>query len=168
MEIFGIIIFILLSLLGLLLICLGFAGTFGIWLGSLIYASTTHFEKIDWKILILLLGLAILGELAENLLGVLGVKKTGASGKSSLAVLAGGMIGAIVGGIFAPIIGSLLGVIIGDCLAPVIVEYTQRKEWSASFKAGLGALLGRMGGSLLKLILAWVMIIIVLCQIFSG
>ena len=165
MEILGLILFILFSLIGLVLIALGFAGTFSIWLGSLIYASTNHFENIGWEILLLLLGLAIAGEVVEATLGALGAKKFGASRRSSLSVLVGGMLGGIVGGVFAPIIGSLVGVIIGGCLAPVIVEYAQQKEWPASFKAGLGALLGRMGGSLLKLLLAWVMIVIVIFRI---
>jgi uncharacterized protein YqgC (DUF456 family) len=165
MEIFGFILFILFAILGIILVFLGMAGTASILIGSLIYATTTHFQKMSWKILLLLLGLTILGELIEYISSVLGAKKFGASGKSSLAVLFGGLVGGIIGGLFMPLLGSIFGAILGGCLTPIIMEYKSRKEWLPSFKAGLGVLVGRMGGTLLKLVIAGMMIAITLIHI---
>jgi uncharacterized protein YqgC (DUF456 family) len=165
MEITGLVIFIILALLGIVLIFLGMAGTASIFIGSFIYAAVTKFQKISWKLLLFLLFLAVLSELIEQILSALGAKKFGASGKSSLSVLVGGLIGGILGGMVFPIVGSLIGVILGGCLAPIIVEYHHRKELKPSLRAGLGSLVGRMGGALLKLVIAGVMIAVILTHI---
>ncbi|HIE44558.1 MAG TPA: DUF456 domain-containing protein [Candidatus Omnitrophica bacterium] len=166
MEILGFILFVLFAIAGIILIFLGMAGTISIFLGSVIYAAFTHFDKVTWRLLLFFLFLVIAGELAENVLSMLGAKKFGASGKSSLAVLIGGLIGGIAGGLFSPIVGSIFGVLIGGCIAPIIAEYSGRKEWLPSLKAGLGALVGRVGGTLLKLALAGIMIVVTLVCIF--
>lgn len=166
MEITGLVIFIILALLGIVLIFLGLAGTASIFVGSFIYAAITHFQKISWKLLLFLLFLAVLSELIEQILSALGAKKFGASGKSSIAVLVGGLVGGISGGVVVPILGSIIGAVLGGCLAPIIVEYHNRKELQPSLRAGLGSLVGRMGGALLKLVIAGVMIAITLTHIF--
>jgi uncharacterized protein len=166
MEVIGIILFVLFSAAGVLLIFLGTPGTLSILAGCFSYAILTGFSSVDWKMLLILSLMSVFAESSDNILSMLGAKKSGASGRSTWAVLIGSVAGGILGGLAAPVIGSLIGAFIGGVSAPIIMEYMRRKELYPAIKAGVGALLGRLGGILLKFLIAIVMIAIVLTKIF--
>jgi uncharacterized protein len=165
-EIAGIIIFSFFSLIGIILIVLGLPGTFSILAGTFSYALLTDFRLIGWKLLLILLFMSAFAELVDNLLSMLGAKKSGASRGSTWAVLMGGIAGATFGGLLAPVIGSLIGAFIGGAVAPIIMEYLHCKRFYPALRAGMGALIGRLGGILLKFLISVGMIVIVLINIF--
>lgn len=166
MEIAGTVIFVILSLAGVLLIIAGVPGTLFILAGSFIYALLTKFASLDWKMLAVLLLMSIFAETADNIMSMLGAKKAGASGPSSWAVLAGSIAGAVIGGMFFPLAGSLIGAFAGGASAPIIMEYLRRRNLQSAVKAGMGALAGRMGGILIKILISLAMIITASVKIF--
>ena len=166
MEIAGILLFIVFSVAGIALIFLSIPGTFIILAGIFLYALMTAFSRVSWKLLFLFLLMSILAESADNLLAMLGAKKSGASKAGAWAVLAGSIAGAFAGGIIVPVIGSIIGAFIGGAAAPFAVEYFKSKNLRHSLKAGMGSLAGRFGGMLLKFLIALIMIGIATARIF--
>ncbi len=166
MEIAGILIFVVLSLAGVLLIVLGVPGTLFILAGSFVYALLTKFTALGWKTLVVLLIMSLFAETADNIMSMLGAKKAGASGTSSWSVLAGSIAGAVIGGMFLPVVGSLIGALAGGTAAPIIAEYLRRRNLQSAIKAGMGALTGRIGGILIKIMVSIGMIITASVKIF--
>jgi uncharacterized protein YqgC (DUF456 family) len=99
-------------------------------------------------------GLVAIGSIIiENLASAAGAKAFG-SGKA-------GMIGSIVGAIVGVIFFSIIGLIIGTFIGAVIFEMIfNKKEIKDASKAGAGALLGCLGGSVFKFILSVMLIIL--------
>ena len=166
MEIAGIVLFITFSVAGIAIIFLSMPGTFVIMAGIFLYALITGFSSMGWKLLLLFLLMSAFAESADNLLAMLGAKKSGASKSSTWAVLAGSIAGAFAGGIIAPVAGSIIGAFIGGAAAPFAVEYLKSKNLQHSMKAGMGSLAGRLGGILLKFIIALIMIGMAAARIF--
>jgi len=166
MEIAGIVLFITFSVAGIAIIFLSMPGTFVILAGIFLYALMTGFNSVSWKLLLLFLLMSVFAESADNLLAMLGAKKSGASKSSTWAVLAGSIAGAFAGGIIAPVAGSIIGAFIGGAAAPFAVEYLKSKNLRHSMKAGMGSLAGRLGGMLLKFLIALIMIGMAAARIF--
>jgi uncharacterized protein len=166
MEITGIILFFVFSIAGIVLIFLSMPGTVGILAGSFLYALLTGFKTVGWKLLGIFFIMTVAAELSDNLLSMLGARKSGASNASTWAVLAGGMVGAVIGNTAVPVIGAFIGAFLVGAAAPVLLEFSRRKEWKPALKAGIGALAGRLGGILVKFLIAGVMIGVTLIKIF--
>ncbi|MBN1446270.1 MAG: DUF456 domain-containing protein [Candidatus Omnitrophica bacterium] len=166
MEIAGTVLFILFSFVGIAVIFLSLPGTFIILAGALLYAFLTHFGPVGRNLILVLFFMAVLAESADNILAMLGAKKTGASRESIVAVFIGSIAGAAAGGMIVPVIGSLAGAFVGGAAAPFAVEYFRQKNLKRAFRAGMGSLTGRAGGILLKFIIAVGMVVIVLKKIF--
>lgn len=116
-------------------------------------------QAIGLWTLLSLLGLATLGEILEFIAGAAGAKKAGGSAKGALAAIVGGVIGAIVGTfvIPIPILGSLLGAAAGAGLGAGGIELAGGKSMESSVRIGMGAGVGRLLGTLYKLIVGVVM-----------
>ena len=166
MEIAGIVLFITFSVAGIAIIFLSMPGTFVIMAGIFLYALITGFSSMGWKLLVLFLLMSAFAESTDNLLAMLGAIKSGASKASTWAVLAGSIAGAFAGGIIVPVIGSLIGALIAGTAAPFAAEYFKSKNLRHSLKAGMGSLEGRLGGMLLKFLIALIMIGMAAARIF--
>lgn len=99
MEIAGIVLFITFSVAGIAIIFLSMPGTFVIMAGIFLYALISGFSSMGWKLLLLFLLMSAFAEPADNLLAMLGARKSGASKASTWAVLAGSIAGAFAGGV---------------------------------------------------------------------
>ncbi|MBD3293234.1 MAG: DUF456 family protein [Armatimonadia bacterium] len=181
------------KLLYLLVLPAAVAGTlFGMPGGVLVLADGVVFSAFHgwatppWWVLLILLMIAVLAELAENVLSFAGVKRTGASNTTGVWVMVGGFAGAIVGGLLAPVLSSVgalagpVGWVILSIVPPIGLgmlggfiggyqyELKQGKSPEEAKKAGWGALLGRMAGSFTKAMLVAVMAAVLLISTWGA
>jgi len=139
-----------LVLAGLLAIVLGLGGNFillGLALATAWIGGFHHLGLVLWFVL---LGLAVLGEVVESLLGVATARGFGASRWGMLGTFVGGIAGAAAGTAWLPVIGSLIGAFVGAFAGAFAGEMLSGRETRDSARAGLGAFLGRVGATVFK------------------
>jgi len=147
-----------LVLAGLLAIVLGLGGNF-ILLGlSLVTAWVGGFHYLTLWVWLVLLGLAVLGEVVESLLGVAAARGFGASRWGMLGAFVGGIAGAAIGTAWLPVIGSLIGAFAGAFAGAFVAEMLAGRSASESTRAGVGAFLGRMGATVFKIAVGGVIV----------
>jgi len=154
-------------LFGVIVLCglaLDLVGLFGNWLilgavaGVWLLPGFDHFGL--WPVLIML-GLAVVGEVLETLLAGYGAHKFGGSKGASVAALVGCIAGAIFGTPLFPVIGTLIGACAGAFIAAALWEYIRmEKQAGAAAWTGLGATLGKVGGLVAKLMCGLVMLLV--------
>jgi len=164
-EITLLIVLLILCIFGLLITLIGLPGTWIIPIMALIYKILPLPVTISWKLILILTGLAIFGEILEYYIGAMSASKAGATKWGVAGAMVGGIIGAIIG---VPIflIGSLVGLFIGAFLGAFIVEFFIKEDVEKAIKAGIGAFKGRLGAIMVKELLGVVMIIILIISSF--
>jgi hypothetical protein len=136
---------------GLLLDLVGLFGNWvilvaivGLWLAT----GLTHFGLMG---LLVMLALAIIGEVLEFALAGYGARRFGGSKGSMVAALVGCLAGAVLGTPWFPIVGTLLGACLGAFGGAALYEYLQHEKTAGeSFRTGFGAALGKIGGLFAK------------------
>jgi uncharacterized protein YqgC (DUF456 family) len=131
-----------------------------------------HRLDIGWVVVIVVLGLAILGEIIEFLAGAAGVAQTGGSRRGAVLALVGSVMGGILGifvGLPIPLIGSMLAALLfgglGALAGAMIGETWAGRNLEDSLRVGHGAFWGRLLGTLGKILLGSVMIAVVIAAI---
>src|SRR3989441_12650534 len=102
-----------LGLAGLALIPLGLPGLWVMVGGILAYGWLTGFRSVGLATIVIVLGIAFLGEIIDNWLGFRFAKRSGGSNRSGWGALIGGLVRAVVGVPIA-IIGRVIGAFIGS------------------------------------------------------
>jgi hypothetical protein len=149
-EIILSVVSVVLMLAGLVGIVLPFLpGIHLVWLGFFIYASVTGFETISLLVTMVFLGLTLALTLLDVLAPLWGAKKYRAS--------KWGILGAFLGTIIGVFIFNVLGVIIGPFLGALAGELLAGKDRKQAFQSALGAFVGFLAGTLVKLALALAM-----------
>ena len=152
----GVIVFFVVQVIALCLIPLGLPGT---WL-QVVAAGV-----VAWAVgqplggLLVLLALAIAGEVAETLSGQWGTRRYGGSRRAAWGALLGGFAGLFVG-LPVPIVGSLVTSFIGTFVGAMVGEMWDRGAGVADLRVGVGALLGRALGVGVKLGVAFLIAIL--------
>ena len=180
----GIVVFILVLVIGVLATLLGLPGTVLILIDAFIYSAIHSIARPSWWMLLVLLGISVVAETSDGILSMLGVKKFGGTGRTSLWALAGGVVGAIIGANLSPLLGligltgGVAGVLFGVLLPPIACavlggylaaywyELRQGRPPAEARQAGWGALLGRLAGNLTKAVLGSVMVALILWTAF--
>lgn len=105
--------------------------------------------------LIVLVVLALVGELLEFLAGFAGARRSGSSWWGSLAGIGGAMVGAVAGTMLIPLplVGTLMGAGIGAFAGTAIVERHRGQGVHESLKRGAGASVGQLLGIFGKLLM---------------
>ncbi len=155
----------------LVLDVLGLFGNWVIFIGITTAGAVTGFDLYPWWILIILLLLAIVGEVLEALSGWMGARHIGGSSVGVLPPLIGALGGAVLGTIVIPIpiIGSLIGAFVGVFVGVFLYENQKhRRDVQASAMAGLGATVGRIGGAAAKVCIGILMIATFLCGVWFA
>lgn len=145
------------AIIGAVLLLAGFLGVFlpvlpGVplaWLGLLIYAVGTGFERVSQLTIIVFGGLAALTVVLDLLAPVLGSQRYKASFAGILGTFLGFIFGALLLGFWGAIFGPILGAFLGEVLAG-------RRPGQAAGPA-LGAFVGFCVGTLIKSVLVLVM-----------
>jgi uncharacterized protein YqgC (DUF456 family) len=141
---------------GLAAVVLGLSGNF-ILLGlALLVAWIGKFQHLGLVTWLVLLGLAILGEVVEAVLGILVARGFGASRWGMIGTFAGGLVGAAVGTAWIPLLGSLLGAFAGAFVGAFAGEILGGRRARESAWAGTGAFLGRVAATAIKLVIGGV------------
>jgi uncharacterized protein YqgC (DUF456 family) len=127
---------------------------------------------IDWPIVAVVAGLALIGEILEFTASAAGVKKVGGSRRGAVFALAGSMIGAVVGmfvGIPIPIVGSIIAAIVfaglGALVGAMLGEMQGGRTWNASLSVGKAAFWGRLYGTLAKVVVGALMAIVAIAAV---
>jgi len=155
-----------LLLVASLLVYLGLGGNFILVGLALAHALITGFDPIGWTLLGVLLGIALLGELIEFILGNFYVLKKGASGRGTAGGFVGGLLGALAGNSILPVAGAVLGSFVGAFAGCVLGEYWHRQRLEPSLRVGTHAFVGRLLAILVKHALGLVMVFLVLRATF--
>ena len=161
----GIFFFILILVVGLLALVFGIPGTWIILADAAFYGWITHFRAVTGKILLVLLALAICGELLEFSLSFFGLKRLKPSRGVIIISLLCGFVTAIL---MAPLffgLGAILGALIGTFGGAFFVEYLTEKHLNHAARIGWGALIGRLAGFFSKFAIASAMIVIILTNL---
>lgn len=152
MHLLSLVLFLAISLVGLLLIPIGVPGTFIVVAASGLVGIMTGWEVVNLSLFLIFLGLAVFGEVGDYLFSIASGKKYGATKQS----LAGSFVGAIVGSILGlplPLIGNLLGAFLGAFVGAFFIEFVMGSDLSQALKSGVGVLFGKLFGSIVKVVI---------------
>jgi len=110
--------------------------------GAAVLVTADGVVPADLKLLALLALIALAAEGLSYLAGVLGARKGGASLK--------GMAGAVLGALVGLFVLQPFGIFIGPPMGAVLGEMWAGRHGQDAIRAGLGALVGVLGGVVLK------------------
>jgi uncharacterized protein len=167
LEIAGLTVFIIVLFLGVFSTVFGFPGTIIILIDALIYALVTGFDKIGFKVLIVLMILSVLAEALDFGLSMAGAERFGATRRGAWASLIGGIIGAAVMSPFFYGLGVLAGAFIGGFSGVFIIEMIRQREFKPALRASYGSILGRVAAIISKGLVSLIMVIIILLSVYS-
>lgn len=137
------------------------------WLGP-----QTGILQIQWKTVVVLVVLAVVGEILEFATGVVGTRRAGGSKRSAVYSLVGSLIGAIGGatvGIPIPVVGSAIGAVVGGAVGAfggaAYAEHSLGLGTDQSMKVGKAAFWGRLLGTGAKTLIGSIMVIVTLVAV---
>jgi uncharacterized protein len=124
--------------------------------GIVLGAWLDDFTRVKWWVVMIVSILAVLAWVTDYLATVMGAKKAGAS---KLAIV-GAALGTIAG-----IFMGLVGVLFMPFIGAVIGEYIAQKNTKQAAKVGFATWLGLIVGTIVKLVLVFMMIGIFLASL---
>lgn len=118
-------------------------------------------DTLSTGTLVALIGLALLGELLEFIAGAAGMAK-GGSKRGALLAIVGAMVGGIVGtaAIPIPIVGTIVMAAAGAMAGAVAGEIWKGRHAGVAIEIGKAAFWGRLFGTLAKVMVGAVMIVV--------
>ena len=163
------------SLAGLACVFLTLLQLPGTWIMLLIMlvASWMHghgFSSTEVTTLLVMTLIATLGEIIEFIASAIGSRKAGGSKRGATLSLVGGVAGALLGTFLLPIpiVGTLAGACVGAGVGSLAGDKWAGRQWKAAMTSGTGAALGKLGGTLAKVVVAGVMWVASLFALFVG
>jgi uncharacterized protein YqgC (DUF456 family) len=137
----------------------------GTWLMVLLATAVEWWNPgeymFGWPVLYAAGGLALLGELFEFVFSAAGTRKAGGSKRAAAIAIVGGVIGAILGtALPVPVAGTLIGASIGAFGGSLLGDLWAGRPLFHSIEAGRGAAIGRLLGTVSKVLIGAVMVLI--------
>lgn len=162
-EIIGFAVTLLVMVLGLVGAVLpGLPGTPVLFFAALVHRLVFPESGAPWLVVVALGLLAVLSLAVDYVATMYGARKLGATSR--------GMIGAIVGGIIG-LFFNLPGILLGPFLGATVFELSGRRPVGDCARAGLGATIGLLAGSVGKVLICCAMILLftvaVLWRVFA-
>ena len=117
--------------------------------GVLLVGWAGHFAIVGWRTVVLAAAVALLVTAADVAAGLLGAKVFGASRWA--------MIGAALG-LVAGLVLGLPGVLLGPPVGAMLLELARDPDVGRAARAGAGAFVGFVAGSVVKIALAFVLL----------
>lgn len=151
-------------LVGLVLVPFGLPGLWVMVLSIIGYGWLTDFRTMSAGLLVVVIGLALIGEVVEAWLGFRFARRYGGSKRAGWGALIGGLVGAVIG-VPVPLIGSVVGGFVGAFAGAALFEYTQTRQTSTAAGAGWGAVLGRAAAAAAKMALG---IVIAVSAVYAA
>jgi len=118
-------------------------------LGLMVLWRISHPEAaagMDTTFFIIAGGLALLGELLEFGVQLLGAKRFGGSGKGNVGGIIGALVGAVLGAPFFFGLGALAGALGGAYAGCLLLEIGQGRPFDVAARAAKGAFFGKFLG----------------------
>ncbi|MBN1227631.1 MAG: DUF456 domain-containing protein, partial [Deltaproteobacteria bacterium] len=125
------------------------------------------FEKIGFKIIVILIAITIFAEGLDFILGMSGAARLRITKKVVWTSVGCALAGAMI---LTPVflgLGTVLGIFLGGFACVLIFELFHQSKLKPALRAGYRAMLGGVAGILAKGFCALVMIIITLSNIYS-
>lgn len=120
--------------------------------GAFLVAWAEHFTRVPGWIVAVAAGIGALIWIVDLAAGALGAKRFGASRWA----VAGSTVGALVGLTLGPV-----GLLLGPAVGAVVFEYLWDPDLRQALRSGVGAFLGFVLGSAVKIALAFVLVAVV-------
>ncbi len=138
-------------------------------------ASGDAARGLNWEAVALLVAIAVGGELIEFFAGAVGAARQGGSRRAVALAIVGTIFGSVAGAIMGlpvPVIGPLLGALAGGAggafAGAYLGEMWKHGGMDKSINVGWGAAIGRLLGTLGKLLAGAVMIVILTVRVFTA
>jgi uncharacterized protein YqgC (DUF456 family) len=143
----------------------------GMWLMILVPALLEWWQPghfmFSWTVLFVAAGLAVLGEVIEFVLGAAGARQAGGSMKAAALAIVGSLVGGIVGtALPVPLVGTLIGACLGAFAGSLLGDLWAGRPLFPSFAAGWGAAVGRFWGTVSKLAIGAIILVILTLAAF--
>jgi hypothetical protein len=130
---------------------------------------------VGWIAVAVVAGLAVVGEVIEFAAGAAGAAKEGGSRRGMLLAILGTVVGSIAGAIIGvpipfvgPIIAAVGGGALGAFCGAYLGETWKGKTSAESIAVGKAALVGRLLGTMAKLIVGAMMVVVIALAVFVG
>lgn len=132
---------------------------------------------VNWWVVGVVFGLALLGEVVEFAAGAAGAAKSGGSRRGMLLSVAGAMLGSIVGAFLGtaipvPLVGNLIGAVTGGACGAFggayLGEYWKGKSENERLAIGSAAMVGRVLGTVGKLGIGAIMVVVTTVDAFYN
>ena len=121
----------------------------------------------SWTTLCVAAGLAVLGEVLEFALGAVGSRQAGGSKRAAALAIIGSMVGGIAGtALPVPIVGTLIGACVGAFGGSLMGDLWAGRPVFPSVEAGRQAAIGRFWGSVAKLAVGAVIVVVLMIAAF--
>jgi uncharacterized protein len=121
----------------------------------------------SWTVLFVAVGFAVLGEVLEFVLGAAGARHAGGSKRAAALAIVGSFVGGVVGtALPIPIVGTLVGACLGAFVGSLLGDLWAGHPLFQSVEAGRGAAVGRFWGSVAKLGVGAVIVVILAIAAF--
>lgn len=143
-----------------------------------LFASLLGVEEgrsVSWWAVVWLVGLAVLGEVVEFAAGAAGAKQRGGSRRGMLLAIAGAFGGSVLGAVVGfpiPVIGPLVAAVGGGAAGAFAGAYFgelwKGRSVRDSIDIGKGALMGRLLGTVGKMAVGAVMLIVAAIAAFTA
>ncbi len=178
---FWAVLFVVLNFCALLTNLFTLPGNWIIAVLTVMFALLVHDSSgmgLNWWWVAMVVGLAILGAVIEMAAGAAGAAKSGGSRRGMVLAVAGAMGGSISWQRFSgtsipvPLIGNLIGAVLGGALGAFggayAGEYWKGKNESERLAVGTAAMIGRVLGTVGKLGIGAIMVVITAIDAFIN
>lgn len=159
-----------LTLLNVLLLASILFNLPGAWLMILIAALVEWWlpgAMFSWKTLTVAVVLAAIGEVLEFSLSARAARRAGGSRRGAALAIVGGVIGAILGTPLTPIVGTLIGACVGAFAGSIMGDLWAGQPLAQSVDAGSGAAVGRLWGTISKMVVGSGIVILLAVDAFT-
>ena len=137
----------------------GLPGTWIIFVNALVLRLLSGEARLDSSAVVLLGAAAVAGEVMEFYASAAGARSQDPLKGSTVAAVAGAILGGIAGAPFLFGIGAIPGMAAGAFLAVFTLAMIVGRGTKDAFGIGYGALVGRLKGTAVKILIAVVMLI---------
>jgi uncharacterized protein YqgC (DUF456 family) len=168
-------ILLIILVLGCLLNLFGLPGNWINLAASAVYVFFTPPDErlsVSWWVVGAVLVLAILGEIVELLAGAAGAAKVGGSRRGAVLAILGSFVGGIVGAVLGmpiPIIGPVIAILLfaslGALAGAMVGEWWKGRDWEARWEVGHAAFWGRLLGTVGKISIGSVIVVVVMAAL---
>jgi uncharacterized protein YqgC (DUF456 family) len=112
-------------------------------------------------------GLAVLGEVLEFVLGAAGSRRAGGSTRAAALAIVGSLVGGLLGtALPVPIVGTLIGACLGAFMGSLLGDLWAGRPLLPSVEGGWGAAVGRFWGTVSKLTIGAVIVVMLALAAF--